>query len=73
VNGAGEPIIDDSFMLIFNPHHEPIQFHMPEHGAPWEVLLDSQFARQTENPVIGPGQTYELIAHAAALLREVKE
>jgi hypothetical protein len=60
-------------MLIFNPHHEPIQFFMPEHGASWEVLLNSQFARQTENPVIGPGQTYELIAHAAALLRAVRE
>uniref|UniRef100_Q02CI4 Glycogen debranching enzyme GlgX n=1 Tax=Solibacter usitatus (strain Ellin6076) TaxID=234267 RepID=Q02CI4_SOLUE len=73
VNGAGEPIIDDSFMLIFNPHHEPVQFYMPEQGPSWEVLFNSQFAQQTENPVIGPGQSYELIAHSAAILREVKE
>ena len=73
VNGVGEPIIDDSFMLLFNPHHEPIQFYMAERGSSWEVLLDSQFAQQTENPVIGPGQNYELIAHSAALLREVRE
>ena len=29
VNGVGEPIRDETFLILFNPHHEPIQFYMP--------------------------------------------
>src|SRR5215469_5883536 len=29
VNGVGEPIRDETFMILFNPHHEPIKFYMP--------------------------------------------
>ena len=42
VNGVGEPIRDDTFLILFNPHHEPIQFYMPpQEGTAWELLLDS--------------------------------
>ena len=44
VNGVGEPIRDETFLILLNPHHEPIQFFMPRtQGTAWELLLDSAF------------------------------
>ena len=39
----GEPITDDSFLLLFNAHHEPIPFTLPvgAWGERWSVVLDT--------------------------------
>jgi isoamylase len=74
VNGVGEPIRDESFLILFNPHHEPIQFYMPKReGSAWELLVDSAVPERTDRPVIGMGQFYELIPRSTALLRELTD
>jgi isoamylase len=39
----GERVTDDSFLLLFNAHHEPIPFTLPsaEFGETWESVLDT--------------------------------
>ena len=39
----GHRVTDDSFVVCFNAHHEPLQFTMPpkEFGALWRVVIDS--------------------------------
>jgi glycogen operon protein len=39
----GERIIDDSFYLLFNSHHEPMSFKLParEWGRNWVKVLDT--------------------------------
>lgn len=39
----GERVTDDSFYLMFNAHHEPLEFHLPEEkwGKRWEKILDT--------------------------------
>jgi glycogen operon protein len=39
----GECIIDDSFYVMFNPHHEPLDFRLPsrEWGRRWTQVLDT--------------------------------
>jgi glycogen operon protein len=39
----GIPIRDDSFLLLFNAHHEPLPFTMPDEkfGERWKVEIDS--------------------------------
>lgn len=39
----GEHIIDDSFYVIFNAHHESLEYILPEvkYGKEWVVLLDT--------------------------------
>jgi isoamylase len=70
VNGVGEPIRDETFLIMFNPHHEPIQFYMPrEPGVAWQVLFYTD-TESAERPVIGPGEFYELGPHTSALLQE---
>ena len=39
----GERVRDDSFMLCFSAHHEPIDFQLPtaEYGESWRIVLDT--------------------------------
>jgi len=52
----GERVVDDSFCLLLNAHHEPIEFTLPpkEFGAEWELEFDT-----AEPGKSGPGHTYE--------------
>ena len=74
VNGIGEPIRDDTFLILLNPHHESIQFHMPLHpGRAWEVLVSSAFPDRNERVLVRAGESYELISRSTALLREIAD
>jgi isoamylase len=39
----GEPVVDDSFLLLFNAHYEPIGFKLPTRrfGARWRFVLST--------------------------------
>ncbi len=39
----GERIVDDSFLLLFNAHHQPVPFTLPgeAYGRAWEVAVDT--------------------------------
>jgi glycogen operon protein len=74
VNGVGEPIRDETFMILLNPHHEPIRFYMPPAaGTAWQVILDSGSPERSDQPVIGAGAFHELIPRSTALLREMTD
>ena len=40
----GEKILDDSFLLMFNPHYEPLEFALPEglRDRRWKLLIDTK-------------------------------
>ena len=42
-NERGEPVVDDSFYVMFNAHQEPLEFTLPETkwGDEWTVVLDT--------------------------------
>ncbi len=44
VNAVGEPIHDDTFLILCNPYHEPIRFSLPplRDGSTWDVLVDTR-------------------------------
>jgi isoamylase len=72
VNSIGEPVRDDTFLILLNPHHEPVRFTLPQirPDTAWEVCLD------TRTPLIVPRwtrskKTYLLIERSLAVLREV--
>ena len=39
----GEPIVDDSFLLLFNPRGEAVTFTLPgkAYGRTWEIVVDT--------------------------------
>jgi glycogen operon protein len=42
-DARGERVVDDSFLICFNAHHEPLEFTAPAKawGARWLRLLDT--------------------------------
>jgi glycogen operon protein len=43
VGPKGEPIVDDSFYLIFNAYHKSIRYKLPttKYGKQWTIVLDT--------------------------------
>src|SRR5581483_9732917 len=71
----GELVEDDSFILLFNAHHEDRTFMLPRRrfGALWALELS------TADPGAAPGSTshgarteVEMIAHAVLILKRVR-
>jgi glycogen operon protein len=42
-DGRGQRVVDDSFLLCFSAHHEPIDFRIPgaEYSPEWQIELDT--------------------------------
>jgi glycogen operon protein len=68
----GEPIRDDTFLLLLNAHHEPLTFVMPakNHGG-WRLILDTRLEAGfvTENTVLSAGEQWELMERSLSLFR----
>jgi glycogen operon protein len=72
VDDEGQPVTDDTLLLLINAHWEPIGFVLPAHqrSVRWEALLDTRDA--AGQPRLRPfrgGQTYQLEARSLALFR----
>ena len=42
-DALGEPIVDDSFLLLVNAHHQASTFTLPDesYGRTWELVIDT--------------------------------
>jgi glycogen operon protein len=42
-DALGEPILDDSFLLLFNPSPETVPFTLPDerYGSSWQTVVDT--------------------------------
>ncbi|MBI3078630.1 MAG: glycogen debranching protein GlgX [Deltaproteobacteria bacterium] len=72
VDAAGEPIMDDTFLLLLNAHHEAILFVLPAHRARvrWELVVDTRaWEVGGRARVFRAGQHYPLEGRSLALLR----
>ncbi len=72
LNFQGEPVRDDTFLLLINAHHEPIPFMLPgEELLEWELILDTMdedgFLREPRK--VPSGEDVDLGARAACLLK----
>ena len=68
----GNPIIDDSFLLLLNAYHEPVTFTLPAHkkGVAWEWVFDTATTNDKNIPKTWRGgKVYELEGRAMALMR----
>jgi glycogen operon protein len=61
VDERGEPIVDDTALILMNAHHEPIEFTLPEPkpGQAWERVIDT-YERAPEMVVLEGGSVYNL-------------
>jgi isoamylase len=73
VDDAGQPVIDSSFLMMLNCHHQHVDFHVPvpPNDGTWNVILD------TNEPDLEPGSvrpanggSVRLVRQSLVLLRE---
>jgi glycogen operon protein len=71
-NFEGQPIRDDTFLLLVNAHYEPIQFVLPgQEHLQWQLVLDTMEPDGflSEPKAFASGDDVEVGDRAAALLR----
>jgi glycogen operon protein len=69
VDERGEPIVDESALILLNSHHEPISFTLPmtREDQVWECVLDTTDEGETSRTLNG-GDHYEVADRSLALL-----
>jgi hypothetical protein len=74
VDALGQPLRDSTYLIMVNPHWEPIEFWMPKGGCErrWTLVLDTRTAAVPEPAVVKTGEFYELIPRSLALFCEVE-
>ena len=77
-NERGERVVDDSFYVMFNAHHEPLEFTLPEEkwGQRWVELLETdrgseELEEEADGAEHTAGGTVTIPAWSLALLRRV--
>ncbi len=70
-NPRGEPVTDDNFYVIFNSHHELLNFTLPgiDWGERWIKELDSQTGWLEEGKSFKAGDQIEVEARSLVVLR----
>jgi len=74
LNFEGEPIRDDTFLLLVNAHYEPIPFVLPgQEHIEWQLILDTMQTEGflTEERKFASGDDLDLGGRATCLLRLV--
>jgi len=67
----GRPVRDDSFILFFNAHHEPLTFRTPSpsFGHAWHVVVDTTVPSGQREHTVPAGGDVELDGRAVLVLR----
>ncbi|MDD5348590.1 MAG: glycogen debranching protein GlgX [Chthoniobacteraceae bacterium] len=68
----GEPIRDDTFLVLLNAHYEPVRFTLPgREDVHWELLVDTEMETgfAEEGCILHAGAALELIDRSLCLLR----
>ncbi len=73
VDERGNPIIDDTLLIIFNAYSEPLPFVLPDYvsGGQWELLIDTRDVKVSTNPQIHikGSEPYIMEGRSVVLLR----
>ncbi|RKE18545.1 glycogen debranching protein GlgX [Streptomyces sp. TLI_171] len=69
----GGKIVDDSFLLLFNAHFEPLTFTVPaDHGEAWQLVVDTSLPTLPApgtGPRVKAGDTLRLLDHSLMVLQ----
>jgi len=68
----GERVIDDSFLLCFNAHGEPVEFLLPggDYGLEWTTVIDTFDPPEGGNRVVTAGATITVPARTVIVFRK---
>jgi isoamylase len=71
-NPRGEPVVDDSFLVVFNAHHEDVDFALPgpENAQRWLPVFDTSDLL-AGGDALKPGELLKSTGRSITLLRKV--
>ncbi|HEX6920854.1 MAG TPA: glycogen debranching protein GlgX [Actinomycetes bacterium] len=72
-DARGERIVDDSFLLLFNAHHEDMAFTVPReiYGERWETVVDTAAPVVVDRATAKAGEPVTVEARSILVLRRV--
>ena len=72
-DARGRRVVDDSFVLCFSAHHEPIEFRVPgeEYAPAWEVAVDTMGPERADGDVVKADGLVTVGPRALVVLRGV--
>ncbi len=72
-DSKGAPLHDDTFLLLLNPHHEPIDFYLPEPAEQthWEMIVNTIQPEFYRNHCIKSGEPVNLARQTLVVLQQV--
>ncbi|MXQ76889.1 MULTISPECIES: glycogen debranching protein GlgX [Rhodococcus] len=70
----GQRVVDDSFLMCFNAHHEPIEFVTPDgpHAEEWTVALDTDVPDGLREETVVAGKPVRVQARSVLVLRKTR-
>jgi len=74
MNATGQPIKDDTFLILFSAHHEDLDFRLipPQPGKVWEVCFDTRVAKSVEGEQKLGGSIYNLMSRSLVVLNQAE-
>jgi glycogen operon protein len=73
----GEPIVDDSFYLLFNAWHEPLDFRLPANdwGERWRKVIDTNdpVPDLRDRPEVHAGDNVTVQGYAMIVLKRIDQ
>ncbi len=75
LDARGRPVSDDDFLVIFNAHHDTIDFNLPDYGeAGWLALVDTERDDGLlPDGTFQPRGVYAIAGRALALLQRLPQ
>ena len=67
-DGRGQPVTDDSLLLLFNGHHEPIDWVLPKQWGQWWDLIVDTGAPDREGESLSCDQSLPVAARSVVVL-----
>ena len=71
----GVPVRDDTFLMLFNAHHQPVNFAIPgKKNVHWEVYLDTRHESgfPADSAEVSSGDELEVMERSVCVLRLAK-
>ncbi|HEV8472152.1 MAG TPA: glycogen debranching protein GlgX [Methylomirabilota bacterium] len=75
-DAQGRRIVDDTFLVMLNAHHEPMGFTLPtdDKHVRWDAVLDTREPTgRTKRRALRGGEVYEMEARSLAVLRLARD
>jgi glycogen operon protein len=72
-DSRGERVVDDSFVMCFNAHHEAIEFTVPpaEYSPAWQLVLDTDRAELPDLEPYKADATIRVQARGLVVLQSI--